>query len=114
MAKKSMILKQQRPAKFSTRRYNRCKICGRPHAYLRDYGICRMLELASEGGVLAVIHRERRSLYLNTSLRAHRLTKISQEASVLVYIASEEFHEARASRQRKPKLKYVTAGPRPA
>ena len=30
MAKKSMILKQQAPAKFSTRRYNRCKICGRP------------------------------------------------------------------------------------
>ena len=29
MAKKSMILKQQAPAKFSTRRYNRCKICGR-------------------------------------------------------------------------------------
>ena len=42
MAKKSMILKQQREAKFSTRRYNRCKICGRPHAYLRDYGICRI------------------------------------------------------------------------
>ena len=28
MAKKSMIAKQQRPAKFSTRSYNRCKICG--------------------------------------------------------------------------------------
>ena len=42
MAKKSMILKQQAPAKFSTRKYNRCKICGRPHAYLRDYGICRI------------------------------------------------------------------------
>ena len=41
MAKKSMILKQQREAKFSTRAYNRCKICGRPHAYLRNYGICR-------------------------------------------------------------------------
>ena len=41
MAKKSMILKQQAEPKFSTRRYNRCKICGRPHAYLRDYGICR-------------------------------------------------------------------------
>ena len=39
MAKKSMILKQQAEAKFSTRRYNRCKICGRPHAYLRDYGV---------------------------------------------------------------------------
>ena len=28
MAKKSMILKQQAPAKYSTRQYNRCKICG--------------------------------------------------------------------------------------
>ena len=35
MAKLSMKLKQQAPAKFSTRAYNRCKICGRPHAYLR-------------------------------------------------------------------------------
>ena len=42
MAKKSMIAKQQRPQKFSTREYNRCKICGRPHAYLRKYGICRI------------------------------------------------------------------------
>ena len=42
MAKKSMILKQQAPAKFSTRTYNRCKLCGRPHAYLRDYGVCRI------------------------------------------------------------------------
>ena len=32
MAKKSMILKQQREPKFSTRAYNRCKICGRPSA----------------------------------------------------------------------------------
>ena len=30
MAKKSMILKQQAEAKFSTRKYNRCKVCGRP------------------------------------------------------------------------------------
>ena len=34
MAKKAMILKQQAEAKYSSRRYNRCKICGRPHAYL--------------------------------------------------------------------------------
>ncbi len=39
MAKKSMINKQQKAPKFSTRQYNRCKICGRPHAYLRKYGI---------------------------------------------------------------------------
>ena len=31
MAKKSMKIKQQRNAKFSTREYSRCKICGRPH-----------------------------------------------------------------------------------
>ena len=36
MAKTSMKLKQQREQKFSTREYNRCKICGRPHAYLRN------------------------------------------------------------------------------
>ena len=40
MAKKSMVLKQQAKPKFSSRAYNRCKICGRPHAYLRDFGIC--------------------------------------------------------------------------
>ena len=53
MATKTMILKQQAPAKFSTRRYNRCKICGRPHAYLRDYGICRICfrELAHKGQI---------------------------------------------------------------
>ena len=39
MAKKSMVAKQKRKAKFSTREYSRCRICGRPHAYLRKYGI---------------------------------------------------------------------------
>ena len=34
MAKTSMKIKQNRPQKYSTREYNRCKICGRPHAYL--------------------------------------------------------------------------------
>ena len=45
MAKKSMIIKQQRAAakpKFSSRAYTRCKICGRPHSVLRKYGICRI------------------------------------------------------------------------
>ena len=53
MAKKSMILKQQRAPKFSSRRYNRCKLCGRPHAYLRDYGVCRICfrELAYKGEI---------------------------------------------------------------
>lgn len=42
MAKKSMILKQQKPPKFSTRAYSRCNICGRPHGTLRKFGICRI------------------------------------------------------------------------
>ena len=42
MAKLSMKLKQQGQPKFSTRAYNRCKICGRPHGDLRKYGICRI------------------------------------------------------------------------
>ena len=56
MAKTSMKIKQQRPAKSSTREYNRCRICGRPHAYLRKYGICRICfrELAYKGEIPGV------------------------------------------------------------
>ena len=56
MAKTAMKIKQQRKAKFSTREYNRCRICGRPHAYLRKYGICRICfrELAYKGEIPGV------------------------------------------------------------
>ena len=56
MAKKAMILKQQKGSKFEVRNYNRCKICGRPHAYLRDFGICRICfrELAYKGQIPGV------------------------------------------------------------
>ena len=42
--------------KFSTREYSRCRICGRPHAYLRKYGICRVCfrELAYKGQIPGV------------------------------------------------------------
>jgi len=51
MAKKSMIAKQKRPAKFSSREYTRCNICGRPHSVYRDFGICRIClrKMANEG-----------------------------------------------------------------
>ncbi len=51
MAKKSMIAKAARPPKFSARGYNRCKLCGRPRAYIRKFGVCRICfrELASTG-----------------------------------------------------------------
>ncbi len=56
MAKKSMIAKQKRTPKFSTRAYTRCNICGRPHATLRKYGICRICfrELAYKGQIPGV------------------------------------------------------------
>ena len=56
MAKTSMKIKQQRKQKFSTREYSRCRICGRPHAYLRKYGICRICfrELAYAGQIPGV------------------------------------------------------------
>ena len=42
--------------KISTREYSRCRICGRPHAYLRKYGICRVCfrELAYKGQIPGV------------------------------------------------------------
>jgi small subunit ribosomal protein S14 len=42
MAKQSMINKAMRPPKFKVRQHNRCKLCGRPHAYMRKFGICRI------------------------------------------------------------------------
>lgn len=42
MAKKSLIAKAKRPPKFKVRAYNRCPICGRPRAFIRQFGICRI------------------------------------------------------------------------
>ncbi|NLG86369.1 MAG: type Z 30S ribosomal protein S14 [Firmicutes bacterium] len=42
MAKKSQIERWKHEPKFKVRRHNRCRICGRPHAYLRKFGICRI------------------------------------------------------------------------
>lgn len=56
MAKKSLIAKQKRKQKYATREYSRCKLCGRPHAYLRKFGICRICfrHLALEGKIPGV------------------------------------------------------------
>ena len=56
MAKKSMIAKQKRTPKFSSRAYTRCERCGRPHSVLRKYGICRVCfrELAYKGQIPGV------------------------------------------------------------
>ena len=42
MAKKSMIAKAKRPAKFKVQQYHRCFVCGRPRAYMRRFALCRI------------------------------------------------------------------------
>lgn len=56
MARKSLIAKSKREPKFSTRKHNRCKICGRPKGYLRKFGVCRICfrELAHRGEIPGV------------------------------------------------------------
>ena len=56
MAKLTWEIKQARPAKFSSRKYNRCKNCGRRHAFIRRFQICRICfrELALQGKIPGV------------------------------------------------------------
>lgn len=42
MARKAMIEKSEKTPKFAVRQRNRCKLCGRPRAYLRIFMMCRM------------------------------------------------------------------------
>lgn len=57
MAKKSMIAKAQRKPKFSSRKVNRCRKCGRPRAFLRKFQLCRICfrKLSLEGYIPGVI-----------------------------------------------------------
>jgi small subunit ribosomal protein S14 len=71
MAKKSQIAKAKKHAlrrealiatgekkvnRVSTRTVNRCKICGRPRAYIRHFGLCRLCfrEMALRGELSGV------------------------------------------------------------
>ena len=56
MARKALINKANKPQKFETREYSRCSICGRPHAVLKKYGICRICfrEMAYRGEIPGV------------------------------------------------------------
>ena len=42
MAKKALIEKSKRKPKFSVRAHNRCNRCGRPRAFMRKFGLCRI------------------------------------------------------------------------
>ncbi|SYZ73692.1 30S ribosomal protein S14 type Z [Candidatus Zixiibacteriota bacterium] len=57
MAKKCLIEKQKRAPKFKVRRYTRCLRCGRPRAYMRRFGLCRICfrQLALAGEIPGVV-----------------------------------------------------------
>jgi small subunit ribosomal protein S14 len=42
MATTAKRVKDARKPKFSSRKHNRCQICGRPRAFLRKFGVCRL------------------------------------------------------------------------
>lgn len=57
MATKAKIAKTRIQPKFKVRAKNRCKRCGRPRAYLRKFGLCRICfrQLALQGYLPGVI-----------------------------------------------------------
>ncbi len=57
MAKKCLVEKQQREPKFKVRGYSRCRRCGRPRAYMRRFGLCRICfrEMALAGELPGVV-----------------------------------------------------------
>ena len=42
MATTAQEVKSSRTPKFKVQHVNRCKLCGRPRAYLRKFGLCRI------------------------------------------------------------------------
>ncbi|MFQ5453374.1 MAG: type Z 30S ribosomal protein S14 [Candidatus Zixiibacteriota bacterium] len=57
MAKKCLVEKQKRKPKFQVRAYSRCNRCGRPRAYLRRFGLCRICfrQMALAGEIPGVV-----------------------------------------------------------
>jgi small subunit ribosomal protein S14 len=56
LAKKSAIEQWKHPAKYTVRQHNRCRLCGRPRAFMRKFGMCRICfrTLAAEGRIPGV------------------------------------------------------------
>jgi small subunit ribosomal protein S14 len=56
MAKKSVIARARRKPRYAVRQHNRCALCGRPRAFLRKFGMCRICfrSLALQGHIPGV------------------------------------------------------------
>lgn len=57
MATTAQMHKSIRKPKYAIRHRNRCRLCGRPRAYLRRFAMCRLCfrKLALQGEVPGVI-----------------------------------------------------------
>ncbi|MBI1873875.1 MAG: type Z 30S ribosomal protein S14 [Acidobacteria bacterium] len=57
MATTAKIVKEQKTRKYKIRGRNRCRLCGRPRAYMRKFALCRLCfrKLALEGAVAGVV-----------------------------------------------------------
>lgn len=53
MAKASLIARHAKKKRYEVREYNRCTLCGRPRAYMRKFGMCRLCfrKLAGNGQI---------------------------------------------------------------
>jgi len=56
LARLAMRVKAKKTPKYKVRQHNRCNICGRPRAYYRKFGICRIClrNLALDGKIPGV------------------------------------------------------------
>jgi len=57
MATTAKIAKERKSLKYKIRHRNRCRLCGRPRAYMRKFGLCRLCfrKRALEGEIAGVI-----------------------------------------------------------
>lgn len=42
MASEAQIAKSHRPPKYKVQQRNRCRVCGRPRAFIRYFAMCRV------------------------------------------------------------------------
>ncbi len=51
MARKALVEKAKKEQKYSTRFRNRCRLCGRPRGFMRQFLLCRICfrQLALKG-----------------------------------------------------------------
>jgi small subunit ribosomal protein S14 len=56
MARKGLVEKNKQKPKYGVRGYNRCNRCGRPRAFIRKFGLCRICfrEMALRGEIPGV------------------------------------------------------------